>query len=52
MRRAIIKYIKDTKLETCVSELLSEETILEVINRFYNEIGNYEIRSVVIKNYV
>jgi hypothetical protein len=51
MKGAVIKYIKDNHIEKAFVQVSLETNIIEIINMFYEQIGNYEIKSVVIKNY-
>lgn len=51
MKVAVIKYIKDNHIEQAFVEVSLNANIIEIINMFYEQIGEYEIKSVVIKKY-
>lgn len=51
MKGATITYLKDNKTEQAFVQVSLETNIIEIINMFYEQIGNYEIRRIVIKNY-
>ena len=51
MKGATITYLKDNHTEQTFVEVSLETNIIEIINMFYEQVGEYEIRRIVIRNY-